>query len=48
MLTNNIKAENALSLSLDFEQKLQENNLEFKIHSIYNKVLNLSDSQNNI
>jgi len=48
MLKNNIKVENALSISLDFEQKLQEKDLDFKIHSIYNKVLNLYDNQNNI
>ncbi|RCW62477.1 DUF2877 domain-containing protein [Halanaerobium sp. ST460_2HS_T2] len=43
MLKQNQKIVDALSLSLDFEEKLLTGNLNFKIHSIYNRVINLID-----
>ena len=40
-----IKLINALSISFDFWQILEKKNLKLKVHSIYNRVLNVVDSE---
>ena len=41
MSKQNKKCVETLSLSFDFEEKLLTNNLNFKIHSVYKRVINL-------
>lgn len=48
MIKNEVKKVNTLSLSLDFEKRLLAENLNFRVHSVYNRVLNLVDENDDI
>lgn len=48
MLKSNSKELNALSLSLDFAKRLEDSDPDFKIHSLYQRVINLIDQKGEI